>query len=137
LRILIVEDDAMNVELFEAALEADHDVVVERDGPAGEARALAERFDLILLDIHLPKRTGIDVCRNLRARGVDIPIVALSASVLPDEVARTKDAGFAHFWSKPIAPADLRAAVTSVAHPPTPQSAPRHRRDQAGGAVTG
>ena len=61
MRILVVEDDAMNVELFEAALESDHDVFVERDGPAGEARALAERFDLILLDIHLPKRTGIEV----------------------------------------------------------------------------
>jgi len=126
----------MNVELFEAALEDDHEVVVERDGPAGEARALAERFDLILLDIHLPKRSGIDVCRNLRARGLEIPIVALSASVLPEEVARTKEAGFVLFWSKPIAPADLRAAVKSVAHPP-PRSAPRHRRDSAGGAVTG
>ena len=138
MRILVVEDDAMNVELFEAALESDHDVFVERDGLAGEARALAERFDLILLDIHLPKRTGIEVCRNLRARGLEIPIVALSASVLPDEVARTKEAGFVHFWSKPISPSDLRAAVNSVAHPPPPhQSAPRHRRDQAGGAVTG
>ena len=127
----------MNVELFVAALEADHEVVVERDGPAGEARALAERFDLILLDIQLPKRSGIEVCRNLRARGLEIPIVALSASVLPEEVARTKEAGFVLFWSKPIARADLRSAVNSLAHPPTPQSAPRHRRDPAGGAVTG
>src|SRR5881396_1471605 len=114
----------MNVELFVAALEADHEVVVERDGPAGEARAVAERFDLVLLDIQLPKRSGIDVCRNLRARGLEIPIVAL-----------TKEAGLLLFWSKPIAPADLRAAVNSLAHPPTPQSAPRHRRDPAGGAV--
>ena len=137
MRILVIEDDAMNVELFEAALEADHDVFVERDGLAGEARALAEPFDLILLDIHLPKRTGIEVCRNLRARGLEIPIIALSASVLPDEIARTKEAGFVHFWSKPISPSDLRAAVNSVAHPSTHQSTPRHRRDQAGGAVTG
>lgn len=136
MRILVVEDDPMNVELFEAALENDHEVVVERDGPAGEARALAERFDLILLDIQLPKRSGIDVCRNLRARGLKIPIVAVSASVLPEEIARTKEAGFVSFWSKPIAPADLRAAVKSLAHPPTPRSAPRHRQDPAGGAVT-
>jgi CheY-like chemotaxis protein len=136
LRILVVEDDPMNVELFEAALETDHELVVERDGPAGEARALAERFDLILLDIQLPKRSGIDVCRNLRARGLKIPIVAVSASVLPEEVARTKEAGFVSFWSKPIAPADLRAAVKSLAHPSTPRSAPRHRQDPAGGAVT-
>src|SRR5207244_11421026 len=116
----------MNVELFVAALEADHEVVVERDGPAGEARALAERFDLILLDIHLPKRTGIEVCRHLRARGLEIPIVALSASVLPEEVARTKEAGFAPVWSTPIAPTDQRAALKSVAHPTPPPTAPRH-----------
>ena len=136
MRILLVEDDPMNIELFVAALEGEHEVVVERDGLAGEARALAERFDLILLDVQLPKRSGIDVCRNLRARGLEIPIVAVSASVLPEEIARTKEAGFALFWPKPIAPADLRAAVKSVAYPP-PQSAPRHRRDPAGGAVTG
>jgi CheY-like chemotaxis protein len=136
LRILLVEDDPMNIELFVAALEGEHEVVVERDGLAGEARALAGRFDLILLDVQLPKRSGIDVCRNLRSRGVQIPIVALSASVLPEEVARTTVAGFTSFWSKPIAPADLRAAVKSVAYP-SPQSAPRHRRDPAGGAVTG
>jgi CheY-like chemotaxis protein len=136
LRILLIEDDPMNVELFVAALEGGHEVVVERDGLAGEARARAERFDLILLDVQLPRRSGIDVCRNLRARGLEIPIVALSASVLPEEIARTKEAGFVAFWAKPIAPADLRAAVKSLAHP-SPQSAPRHRRDPAGGAVTG
>jgi CheY-like chemotaxis protein len=104
----------MNVELFEAALEADsHQVVTERDGVAGEQSA-SDQFDLILLDIQLPKRNGLDVCRNLRARGLRMPIVALSASVLPEEVARTKEAGFDEFLSKPISPHDLRAAVRRV-----------------------
>jgi DNA-binding response OmpR family regulator len=120
LRILLVEDDAMNVELFEAALEVDgHHLVTERDGVAGEERAAVETFDLILLDIQLPKRNGLDVCRSLRSRGVRTPIVALSASVLPEEVARTKDAGFDLFLSKPIAPAELRAAVRRLAPPLT------------------
>jgi len=118
LRILLIEDDVMNVELFEAALESDgHEVVTERDGAAGEERA-AERFDLILLDIQLPKRNGLAVCRNLRARGLGIPIVALSASVLPEEVAQTKAAGFDLFLSKPISPSDLRAAVRRITAPP-------------------
>ena len=104
----------MNVELFEAALEVDgHEIVTERDGVAGEARA-SERFDLILLDIQLPKKDGLEVCRDLRARGLGIPIVALSASVLPEEVARTKAAGFDVFLSKPISPSDLRAAVRRI-----------------------
>ena len=107
----------MNVELFESALETDgHEVVTERDGIAGEQRA-AERFDLILLDIQLPKRSGLEVCRNLRARGLRGPIVALSASVLPEEVARTTSAGFDLFLSKPISPTGLRAAVRRLVAP--------------------
>ena len=117
MRILLVEDDAMNVELFESALESDgHEVVVERDGVAGEQRA-ADRFDLILLDIKLPKKNGLEVCRSLRARGLRIPIVALSASVLPEEVARTTSAGFDLFLSKPISPRDLRTAVRQLVAP--------------------
>jgi len=111
LRILLVEDDQMNVELFESALETDgHEIVTERDGAAGEARA-SDGFDLVLLDIQLPKKDGLEVCRSLRARGLRMPIVALSASVLPEEIARTKAAGFDLFLSKPISPRDLREAV--------------------------
>ena len=107
----------MNVELFESALETDgHEVVTERDGEAGERRA-SDPFDLILLDIQLPKKNGLEVCRSLRTRGLRTPIVALSASVLPDEVARTKAAGFDVFLSKPISPRDLREAVRRVVAP--------------------
>ena len=117
MRILLVEDDPMNVELFESALETDgHEVVTERDGGAGERRA-SDQFDLILLDIQLPKKSGLDVCRSLRGRGVRTPIVALSASVLPDEVARTTAAGFDSFLSKPISPRELRAAVRRAVAP--------------------
>ena len=111
MRILLVEDDQMNVELFESALETDgHEIVTERDGAAGEERA-SDRFDLVLLDIQLPKKDGLEVCRRLRARGLRMPIVALSASVLPEEIARTKAAGFDLFLPKPISPRDLREAV--------------------------
>jgi CheY-like chemotaxis protein len=117
LRILLVEDDAMNVELFESALESEgHEVVTERDGVAGEQRA-TEHFDLILLDIQLPRKTGLEVCRSLRARGLRAPIVALSASVLPEEVARTTSAGFDLFLSKPISPRALRDAVRRLLAP--------------------
>lgn len=118
MRILLVEDDALNVELFESALESDgHEIVTERDGAAGEQRA-SDQFDLVLLDVQLPKKNGLEVCRSLRARGLRIPIVALSASVLPEEVARTKAAGFDDFLSKPISPRDLRAAVRRVGATP-------------------
>jgi CheY-like chemotaxis protein len=135
MRILLVEDDPKNVELFEAALEDEHVIVVERDGESGQARALAQPFDLILLDIQLPKKNGIEVCRSLRASGVRIPIVALSASVLPDEVARIKSADFSRFLSKPISPSALRAAVRDLftTHPTQPRAAGPSR---AGGVAT-
>ena len=108
----------MNVELFETALETDgHEIVTERDGVSGERRASGQ-FDLIVLDIQLPKKNGLDVCRSLRSRGLRIPIVALSASVLPEEVARTKAAGFDLFLSKPISPRDLRDAVRRLGATP-------------------
>ena len=135
MRILLVEDDPKNVELFEAALEGEHVLVVERDGISGQERALAEKFDAILLDIQLPKKNGIEVCRSLRAGGLRIPIVALSASVLPDEVARIKDADFSLFLSKPIAPSALRAAIRDVfTTPPTTTRAAGSTR--AGGVAT-
>lgn len=57
MHILLIEDDPLNVELFTAVLEDDgHQVTVERDGEAGKARALREAFDLIVLDIQLPRR---------------------------------------------------------------------------------
>ena len=118
MRILLVEDDPANVELFESVLESDgHEVVTERDGIAGEKRA-SDRFDLVLLDIQLPKSNGLEVCRSLRARGLRMPIVALSASVLPDEIARTRSAGFDLFLSKPISPRNLRDAVRRLGAAP-------------------
>jgi len=108
----------MNVELFETTLESEgHEIVTERDGVAGERRA-SDRFDLILLDIGLPKKSGLDVCRSLRSRGLRVPIVALSASVLPEEIARTTAAGFDAFLPKPISPRDLRDAVRRIGATP-------------------
>ena len=112
MRILLIEDDALNIELFEATLESDgHAVAVERDGIAGESRGRRESFDLILLDIKLPLRTGLDVCRSLRMAGLSTPIIALSASVLQAEVAYAIEAGFTQFLAKPVSPAALRIAV--------------------------
>src|SRR5215210_2855151 len=79
-RILIVEDE----EAIAVALEDDlrlegYDVDVARDGEAASAVARREAFDLILLDVMLPKRDGFDVCRELRRSGVSCPILLLTA----------------------------------------------------------
>ncbi len=116
MRLLLADDNEMNVDLFTAALEQ-HDVVVERDGAAALGRALSEPFELILLDVQMPRMTGDQVCRALREKGVRTPIVALTAAAMPDDLARTRSAGFDAYLTKPISPESLRAAVRQYARP--------------------
>ena len=112
MRLLLAEDNATNVELFLAALETDgHEVTVERDGLSARAQALRQAFDLIVLDIQMPLLDGYALCAELRAAGIQGPIIALSASALPTDVTRGTTAGFDAYLTKPIRPADLRAAV--------------------------
>ncbi len=112
MRVLLVEDNPMNIELFVDTLESDgHTIALEGNGRDGLARALAERFDLVVLDIQLPGMSGDAICRELRAAGVRTPIVALSSAALPEQVARGLAAGFDAYLTKPLAPGALREAV--------------------------
>lgn len=112
MRLLVVDDSAMNVEFVVDALEKDgHAVAIERDGVSGRDRALAERFDLILLDIQMPGLDGVAVLRELRERGMRTPIVALSAAAMPEQIARGLAAGFDDYLVKPISLQALRDAV--------------------------
>ena len=118
MRVLLVEDEAMNADLFVDALESEsHDVTVEDDGLDGLARATSEHFDLIVLDMNLPRMSGLEICRSLRSHGTTTPIVALSASVMPNELAAGLRAGFDAYLTKPIAPSELRAAIRRYAKP--------------------
>ena len=116
LRVLLVDDNEMNVELFSAVLEADgHHVTVERDGLSARERALAEPFDLLLLDIQLPGMDGYAICRSLRASGLGGPILALSSAAMPAHIRAGSEAGFDEYLTKPIAPSALRSAVRRFA----------------------
>jgi two-component system, OmpR family, alkaline phosphatase synthesis response regulator PhoP len=123
-RLLVVDDNPLNLELFEAALtDAGHHVEVATSGDAGFARALAESFDVVLLDVQLPGRSGIEICRELRRAGRDGPILAVSANALPDQVALGMAAGFDQYLTKPLAPHVLRAAVAAYLPPPSSRPA--------------
>jgi CheY-like chemotaxis protein len=112
LRILLVDDNAMNRSFVEAVLTPpDHVVETEAGGSEGLARALAEPFDLIILDIELPGIRGDVICQRLRAAGHRTPIVALTASALPNELAAVSGAGFDLILTKPIDPEELRSKV--------------------------
>ncbi len=79
-KVLIVEDDeAMSVALADGFASEGYEVRLARDGEAGLKAARAEAPDLLILDVMLPKRTGLDVCRELRGAGSSVPILMLTA----------------------------------------------------------
>ncbi|MEM8929794.1 MAG: response regulator, partial [Acidobacteriota bacterium] len=78
--ILLVEDEPSLALTLEDRLRSEgYEVESAGDGEAGFERALEGAFDLILLDLNLPKKNGLDVCRDLRARGIATPILMLTA----------------------------------------------------------
>ncbi len=112
MRILLVEDNPMNTAFFRAALEpGGHLIEAEANGEDGLTRALAGAFELIVLDIELPGIRGDELCERLRAAGHREPILALTASALPDQLADLSHSGFDLVLTKPIDPDKLRFAV--------------------------
>jgi two-component system alkaline phosphatase synthesis response regulator PhoP len=79
-RILLVEDEPGLVMALTDRLQAEgYTVESAGDGEVGLARASGEHFDLVILDVMLPRKSGFDVCRKLRQSGIDVPILMLTA----------------------------------------------------------
>ncbi len=114
-RILIVEDNADNLELVKFLLEkAGYEVVGLSDGRQGLEWLAVEQADLILLDMSLPEVDGWQLAGQLKAdaRTAGIPIVALTAHTLPGDRKRALDAGCDGYISKPL---DVPNFVATVA----------------------
>ncbi len=113
-RILVVDDEPSIVELVQYNLEREgFSVLVERDGDGAMVRAAAEAPDLIVLDVMLPKMSGLDVCRNLR-QVTDVPIILLTAR--KDEVDRVLglELGADDYVTKPFSPRELVARIKAI-----------------------
>jgi DNA-binding response OmpR family regulator len=125
-RILVVEDEQTLADFVARSLAADgHSVVVAHDGPAGQERALGQDIELVLLDVMLPGRSGLDVLRAVRARRPDLPVILVSAR---DEVsARVEglDLGADDYIVKPFWLEELRARVRAQLRGPRQRSAAR------------
>jgi DNA-binding response OmpR family regulator len=79
-RILLIEDEPGLVLTLSDLLAAEgYAVETAYDGPAGLSRALTEHFDLILLDLMLPGKSGFEICRELRQQGKDVGVIMLTA----------------------------------------------------------
>jgi two-component system response regulator MtrA len=124
-KVLFVEDDHSIRQVVTLALEeAGFRVTTCPDGDGALARYAAERFDLVLLDVMLPGRSGLDVCREIR-RADSTPIVMLTARSSTIDVVTGLELGADDYVAKPFQPPELIARVRAVlrrgvaATPPT------------------
>ena len=112
MRILLVEDERGIADFVERALRAQgHDVEVATDGPDGEGRALATDPDLVILDVMLPGRSGIDVLRNIRRAQPVLPVIMLTARAEVADKVTGLDAGATDYITKPFSVEELLARV--------------------------
>ncbi len=110
-RILVIEDETSIAELEKDYLElSGFEVLIENDGTAGLKRALAEEFDLILLDLMLPGTDGFEVCKKIRA-SKDIPILVVSAKKDDIDKIRSLGLGADDYVTKPFSASELAARV--------------------------
>ena len=117
LRLLVVEDVAVNRELI-AALLHPFDVLIEtaENGEQAIAKVQEQVFDLVLMDVQMPVMDGLTATRAIRALDLPplkgLPIIAMTANVLPDQVQKCLDAGMDDHLGKPIEPARLLAVLS-------------------------
>jgi serine phosphatase RsbU (regulator of sigma subunit) len=119
-KILVIEDEPGIAFGLESDLQTEgYEVTVVGDGAEAVRRALAETFDLILLDVMLPKKDGFQVCRELRQTGLSTPIVMLTAKTAEFDKVMGLDGGADDYVTKPFSPRELRARIrTSLRHQP-------------------
>lgn len=111
-RILIVEDEAEIAAALAYDLKLEgYEVEIVADGESGAKRGSEPGWDLILLDIMLPKKDGFDVCRELRKTGVRTPIVMLTARASETEKVVGLDVGADDYITKPFSGRELRARI--------------------------
>jgi len=114
-KVLIVEDDeAMSVALRDGFSYEGYDVAVATDGEAGLKLASADTPDLILLDVMLPKMTGLDVCRQLRDGGNNVPIIMLTARGQEIDKVLGLKTGADDYITKPFGFMELLARAEAV-----------------------
>jgi two-component system response regulator RegX3 len=114
-RILVVDDEPAIVDAVAYALEGEgYEVASRGDGEAALAAALGEPFDLVVLDLMLPKLPGTEVCRRLRAAESDVPIVMLTAKDAEVDRVLGLEIGADDYVTKPFSIAELMSRVRAL-----------------------
>jgi heavy metal response regulator len=115
MRILIVEDDKRFAEFLKKGLSEEfYAVDVFHDGEDGIFWAAENEYDVIILDIMLPKKDGISVCRELRAKGIVTPIIMLTAKDTVEDKVKGLDVGADDYLGKPFSFDELLARIRAL-----------------------
>ncbi len=115
MRILIAEDDAMLADGLRSSLrDAGYSVDRVTTGIEADAALSTGEFDLLILDLGLPKLSGLDVLKRLRSRGGTVPVLILTAADGVDDRVRGLDLGADDYLAKPFALAELAARVRAL-----------------------
>jgi two-component system OmpR family response regulator len=125
MRILVIEDDPTVGQYVKRGLEEHRwSVDLAVNGEEGERRASSEAYDLIVLDMRLPGKNGLDVLQSLRARGFERPVLVLTAQDAVDAKVATLRAGADDYVTKPFAFEELLARVEALARRPRALASP-------------
>ena len=115
MRLLVVEDERKIAQILVSALEAEHyDVVVSPTGEDGFFRANAEAFDLVVLDVMLPGRSGLEILQTLRQRHIETPVLMVTARDGVDDRVLGLDLGADDYLVKPFAIPEFLARIRAL-----------------------
>ncbi|MBS4027902.1 MAG: response regulator transcription factor [Ignavibacteriales bacterium] len=115
MRILVIEDEKKVAKFIKRGLEEEHYAVdVVHDGESGLQLGKTEPYDLLVVDIMIPKKDGITVIKELRSKKITIPILILTAKTTVEERVAGLDAGADDYLTKPFAMEELFARIRSL-----------------------
>src|SRR5438045_137624 len=125
MKILVIEDDPTVGQFVKRGFEEQRwGVDLVANGDDGEARAVAEEYDVVILDMRLPGKSGAQVLHDLRARGFDRPVLILTAQDAIDSKVETLRAGADDYVTKPFAFEELLARVEALSRRPRARISP-------------
>ena len=122
MRVLVIEDDRKVASFIQAGLAQEgHAVDVLNDGIDAGAQALSIDYDIVVLDLMLPGRSGFQVLRDIRSRKPTLPVIVLTAKSSLDERVAGLDAGADDYMTKPFALAELSARLRALSRRGAPR----------------
>ena len=111
-KILVVDDDSMNLSRTKIILGKDYDMLLANSGVEALVKLKNERIDLVLLDIDMPEMNGIETFERMKGLATPVPVIFLTASGLEEDVVSAIKLGAANYLKKPYRPQELIKRVT-------------------------